>query len=216
MIRARHYPLQLANLMMRGLLPLFCPRLSLHWCRTLSFVAALLLLAGPDLCLAGERGLPVQEGILNFGKVDEHVYRGAQPDADGIRNLKRLGVKLIVNLRLPEDCWKEEPAEALANGIQYTNIPMSGVGRPSDQDVRRVISLLATASAPVFVHCQHGCDRTGTVIACYRIQHDGWPSELALREAERYGISGWEYSMKRYVMEFRRTSKPDLREAKSN
>jgi protein tyrosine phosphatase (PTP) superfamily phosphohydrolase (DUF442 family) len=181
-----------------------------------ALLLAILVLRVINICTAGERGLPAQEGILNFGKVDDHVYRGAQPDADGIKSLKRLGVKLIVNLRMPGDCWKEEAAEALANGIQYTNIPMSGVGRPNDEDVRRVLDLLKTFSTTVFVHCQHGCDRTGTVIACYRIQHDGWPNELALREAERYGISKFEYPMIRYVVEFGRFSKPDSQEAKSH
>src|SRR5690348_18025214 len=75
---------------------------------------------------AQARGLPVQEGILNFGKISERLYRGAQPDSAGIQNLKRLGVKLIVNLRMPGDCWKNEAAEAAANGILYTNFPMSG------------------------------------------------------------------------------------------
>jgi len=161
-------------------------------------------------CEAGERGLPVQEGILNFGKIDDHVYRGAQPDATGIQNLKRLGVKLIVNLRQPGDGWKEEAAEALAHGILYTNIPMSGVGRPKDETVRQVLAVFETPSAPIFVHCQFGCDRTGTVVACYRIQHYHWSSELALREAERYGISKYENQMRRYVIEFEKATKPEL------
>src|SRR5579859_386962 len=66
---------------------------------------------------ARARGLPVQEGILNFGKVSEHVYRGAQPDSDGIKHLQKLGVKLIVNLRMPPDGWKEEETEAVASGM---------------------------------------------------------------------------------------------------
>jgi protein tyrosine/serine phosphatase len=117
---------------------------------------------------------------------------------------------------MPGDGWKEEAAEALANGILYTNIPMSGFGTPKNDEVRRVLALFEAASTPVFIHCQHGCDRTGTIVACYRIQHDGWPSALALREAERYGISKFEYLMKRYVVEFGRALKPDLRVADSN
>ena len=175
-----------------------------------------LTLLAVNICEGGERGLPVQEGILNFGKVDEHLYRGAQPDAAGIQNLKKLGVKLIVNLRMPGDDWKEEATEALANGILYTNFPMSGIGRPNDEQVRQVLALFEKISTPIFVHCQHGCDRTGTVVACYRIQHDRWSSKLALEEAERYGISQWEYPMRRYVVEFKRTDKPDSQEARSN
>jgi protein tyrosine/serine phosphatase len=166
------------------------------------------------------RGLPAQEGILNFGKVSEHLYRGAQPDAEGIKSLKRLGVKLIVNLRMSGDLWNEEAAQAMANGILYTNFPMSGSGTPKDDQVRQILGLFDSFSDPIFVHCQHGCDRTGTIVACYRIQHDRWTTALALREAKRYGISRLEFLMKRYVTLFARSVKPDqhpdLREAKAN
>jgi protein tyrosine/serine phosphatase len=168
------------------------------------------------ICTAGERGLPAQFGILNFGKVDEHLYRGAQPDAAGIRNLKALGIKLIVNLRMPGDDWPVEAAEALANGILYTNIPMSGVGRPKDEQVRQALAILETLSMPTFVHCQHGCDRTGTVVACYRIQHDHWSGEAALKEAERYGISKFEVAMKQYILAFGQSTKPESKETPSH
>ena len=189
------------------------------------FIGSLLtsLLTALMVCLAWNghaRGLPAQEGILNFGKISEHLYRGAQPDADGLKNLKRLGVKLIVNLRMPGDGWKEEAAEATANGILYTNFPMSGTTAPSDEQVKQILALFEKFSDPIFVHCQHGCDRTGMIVACYRIQHDHWTSELALQEARHYGISSMEFLMKRYVNLFARSVKPDqhpdLREAKAN
>jgi protein tyrosine/serine phosphatase len=148
--------------------------------------------------------LPVSEGILNFGKISERVYRGAQPDNDGLEHLKKLGVKLVINLREPGDSWKDEAAAVLACGIAYTNFPMNGFSRPKDEQVRQVLALLESFPGPVFVHCQHGCDRTGTIIACYRIQHDRWSGELAMREAERYGISRFEYLLRRYVHEFAR------------
>jgi len=150
------------------------------------------------------RGLPVTEGILNFGKVSERLYRGAQPDGEGLEHLKKLGVKLIINLREPGDDWKDEAAAASACGILYTNFPMNGFSRPKDEQVRQILGLLESFSGPVFVHCQHGCDRTGTIVACYRIQHDRWSVELAMREAERYGISRFEYLLRRYVHEFAR------------
>jgi len=54
------------------------------------------------------------------------------------------------------------------------------------------------------------------VVACYRIQHYHWSSELALREAERYGISKYEDPMRRYVIEFGKATKPDLSEVRPN
>lgn len=170
------------------------------------FACALLagLLAGLQvLCSqAAPRGLPAQEGILNFGKVSERLYRGAQPDATGLKNLQRLGIRMVVDLRLPDKHSQAESAAAQANGLTYTNIPLSGLGRPADEQVRKVLALIANGPGPVFVHCEHGCDRTGTIIACYRLQHDRWSSEAALEEAARYGLSKLERGMKRYILDF--------------
>jgi tyrosine-protein phosphatase SIW14 len=148
------------------------------------------------------RGLPPQESIGNFGKIDERLYRGAQPDASGLKSLKRLGVKTIINLRMANDVWQAEETEAQANGITYINLPMRGLGRPTDEQVRQALSMIDTLPAPIFIHCKHGCDRTGTVVACYRIAHDKWSGESALREAVQYGMSKLERGMKQLITEF--------------
>jgi protein tyrosine/serine phosphatase len=103
---------------------------------------------------------------------------------------------------MTNDVWQAEETEAKANGIIYTNVPMSGVSRPTAEQVAKALALIETLPAPVFVHCQHGCDRTGTVIACYRIKHDQWTGQSALQEAEYYGISKFSLGMKKYIMEF--------------
>jgi protein tyrosine/serine phosphatase len=167
-------------------------------------IAGLTLIA--SACLAGPRGQPAQEGIANFGKVNEFLFRGAQPDPAGIESLKRLGVKLIVNLRMTNEAWQGEAANARANGIAYTNVPMSGLGRPTAEQIKTVLSIIESSPGPVFVHCQHGCDRTGTIIACYRVRHDNWSSDEALREAARYGMSRLERGMKEFVAAFAKTA----------
>jgi protein tyrosine/serine phosphatase len=156
-----------------------------------------------SVCLAGQRGLPPQEGIANFGKVSDGLYRGAQPDTIGIQNLKRLGIKSIISLWSAGDAWKLEVFQADAHGIVHTNIPMSGVRRPKDKEVRHVLALIEKLPGPVFIHCHYGCDRTGTIVACYRIQHDRWSPQEALREAQRYGLSKLERGMKRYIASFK-------------
>jgi uncharacterized protein (TIGR01244 family) len=168
-----------------------------------SLVCLLLIVA---LSAAGERGLPPNEGIRNFGKVSDSLYRGAQPDATGIRNLARVGVKSIINLRMTSDVWQAEAAEALAGGITYTNVPLKGSGRPADAQVTTLLALIETLPAPVFVHCKHGCDRTGTIIACYRIRQGGWPNEAALEEARKYGLSKLEFGMIQYIRDFGRAA----------
>jgi protein tyrosine/serine phosphatase len=174
----------------------------------LSSLIASWLLASFGLASAQEARATVP-GITNFAKVNDLLYRGAQPKSDGIKSLARLGVRTIINLRMTNDVWSAEEAEARALGITYTNVPMSGIGRPTDQQVAKVLLIIETGTKPVFVHCQHGADRTGTIIACYRIQHDKWPSKQALQEAKKYGMSPLEIGMKRYVVDFGKSHKSE-------
>jgi tyrosine-protein phosphatase SIW14 len=182
--------------------------------RGLGSLLGLSLIIGTANNPAFGRGLPAQNSILNFGQVNEGLYRGAQPDEAAIQSLKRLGVKVIIDLRMADDTWKKEAIEAQANGIIYTNVPLRGASRPVEDQVAKALAIIQTAPGPVFVHCQHGCDRTGTVIACYRIQHDGWSGEAALAEARRYGMSKLERGMRAYVVDFSRKPKSTPLKAK--
>jgi len=112
---------------------------------------------------------------------------------------------------MPGEVWKQEDADALARGIFYTNVPLPGFSRPADAQMQKLLGMLDTLPGPIFVHCQHGCDRTGTLIACYRIRHAQWPSNKALKEAKHYGISILEQGMLRYVRDFDRSTKVALR-----
>lgn len=174
--------------------------------KPLLVMAPISLLLTLTFCFAGPRGLPPAEGILNFGRINDGLYRGAQPDEIGIKNLKHLGIKMIINLRMPKEASKVEPAQAEANGIIYTNVPLTGLGRPTDSQISKILSLIESSPSPVFIHCEHGCDRTGTIIACYRIKHNQWTSASALQEADEYGMSKLERGMRRYIMSFARST----------
>src|SRR5258705_5296334 len=117
-----------------------------YFSKTLLFLA--LFLQGHSVSTAHARGLPAQEGIVNFAKVSELIYRGAQPDAVGIQNLQRLGIKTIVDLRMPGDVWKAEDSEARAHGILHTNLPLHGFGRPADEQIKQILSLIETVPGP--------------------------------------------------------------------
>ena len=153
-------------------------------------------------CGSLSRGMPAADGIRNFGRVDHTLLRGAQPDEPAMASLQRLGVRTIINLRLPDDTWPGEEASARAHGLGYVSEPLPGLSAPDDAQVAQVLALIASSPPPIFIHCEHGSDRTGTIIACYRMQHDGWPLERAFAEAKLHGFSPFQIGMRRYIRAF--------------
>lgn len=174
-------------------------------------VGALLLLI---TAASAPARLSTDEALPNFHKVNENLYRGAQPRTGGIKRLKELGVKTIINLRGADEGTRAEEAEARASGLNYFNVPLPGLSRPSDEQVEKVLNLINDSQNwPVFVHCNHGRDRTGTIIACYRISHDGWKLDEAMKEAKRYGLSRIQVGMKDYIKDYARRLRNENKKA---
>jgi len=163
---------------------------------------ALLILGFAGLTVAGCRavaGRGGESGPPNFGAVTPAFFRGAQPRAADLEMLRRLGVRTVINLRETADIWPGEESEVRALGMDYVAVPLQGLGAPTDAQVAQVLNLIENGPAPVFVHCEHGSDRTGTIVACFRIKTDGWSAERALAEAKTYGLSVFQIGMRRYV-----------------
>ena len=162
--------------------------------------AALLLGSGLSFAQTAPDGVP------NFHKVSIQVYRGAQPTDQGLLNLAKLGIKTVIDLREADAHTLAEKKVVEAAGMRFINIPMRGLGAPTAEQLSRVLTLFNDESAgPVFVHCRRGADRTGTVVACYRIAHDHWDNRAALQEARSFGMSWMERGMQNYVLRY----KPD-------
>lgn len=142
-------------------------------------------------------------GVGNFHRVSERLYRGAQPTARGFHSLADLGIKTVIDVREPGKRARWEKKLVESAGMEYVNIPLSGILAPPPEKVQEILALLENpASGPVFLHCKRGSDRTGTLVACYRIAHDGWENRRALREARSLGMRWFEFSMKHYVMNY--------------
>ena len=117
-------------------------------------------------------------GVSNLYRVSDALYRGDQPSHLGMENLKKLGLKTILNLR----SFHSDRDEIGGTGLAYEHIFMKA-WHPEEEDAVRFLKIVTDPKrAPVLVHCQHGADRTGTMIAVYRIAVQGWSKVEAIRE----------------------------------
>ena len=109
-------------------------------------------------------------GVENFGQVTNVLYRGAQPTAAGFTELQKMGVSIIVNFRDERDERAAEKHQVESLGLKYVEIPWSGSDDPSNAQVVQFLNLVRdNPQAKIFVHCKRGADRTGTMVAAYRI-----------------------------------------------
>ena len=176
--------------------------------------ASLLVLAVMVTVSAAQSGLHYKE-LPNFRKVQDHLYRGAQPLAGGLKKLSEIGVKTVINLRGEDDLTRAEETEAKALGLRYYGVPMPGLSRPSDAQVKKVMAIIDDPENwPVFIHCKHGADRTGTIIACYRIAKEGWTDDRAIAEARQCGMSWMEFGMRNYISDYARQSLEEAKQVK--
>jgi tyrosine-protein phosphatase SIW14 len=146
-----------------------------------------------------------QDPLPNFNLVNDQILRGGQPTDDGFKKLAERGVKTVVDLRwIDEHSIPHEKQIVEGSGMRFVSIPMKGIGAPTQEQVSRALSVLEdSGNWPVFVHCRRGSDRTGTVLACYRISHDHWKNRDALEEAKTYGLSGFERAMRGFIEHFK-------------
>ena len=149
--------------------------------------------------------------IDNFGKVDDHYYRGGQPDRREYEELSRLGVKTVIDLQA--DGHEREKSLVEHAGMAYYKIPLTTQERPSDAAVKTFLSLVDDpARQPVYVHCAGGQHRTGVMTAVYRMTNDGWTPDQAFAEMKKFqfGVDFLHPEFKKFVYEFRPGAKPSV------
>ncbi len=126
--------------------------------------------------------------LPNFHAVTPVLLRGAAPTPQGLETLQKMGVKTVIDLRIAPKTVAKERAQLGRMGVHFINLPMSGEP-PTEAQIQTFLQTIADpAQQPVFVHCQHGADRTGTMIGIYREHVVGWPYDRTYKEMRKYGF----------------------------
>ena len=158
--------------------------------KTTSCRYALLLILTTSLIVAAEQvrdqrwAVPLKmAGVENLHQVDEGLYRSAQATAEGFKNLQAHGVRVVLSLRSSHD----DRTLAGDTELELLRLPMAA-WFIKDADIIAALKIMRQRDKPLLVHCWHGADRTGAVIAAYRIVCQNWTAEEAIREMREGGF----------------------------
>ena len=132
------------------------------------------------------RNKSIRKNLPNFGEATTTLYRGGQPSKEGFRTLAKMGVNIVVDLRGSRDSERKIVTRL---GMQYVAMSWQ-CSFPKDKTFAQFLTLLRqNPGKKVFVHCRLGDDRTGMMIASYRMAREGWSAEKAEKEMEKFGFS---------------------------
>lgn len=136
-------------------------------------------------------------GNDNLYKVSDSLYRSAKPTAEGFRELEILGIKSVINLRT----HKSDDKLLEGTDLKYYHIPMKP-SKPLTEDVVKFLKIVNNPeNLPALVHCRQGSDRTGTMVAAYRIVIQDWNKQDALDEMTKgpFGFHHFWYKLPKFI-----------------
>jgi protein tyrosine/serine phosphatase len=122
------------------------------------------------------------------------LYRSGQLLPEQLRAaVERYGIRTVISFQYPGDIVESERATARALGIDFMNLPMTGDGFGKESQFREVLKATDDPDRrPVLVHCARGTCRTGSAVALYRFERDGWTIDDVSAEMKRQSYrDGW-------------------------
>lgn len=158
------------------------------------------------------------EDVCNFHQVDTQLYRGGRPRPSAYPKLVGIGIRTIVNLEEQEFGEVEKAAIdelnlglAPDNQIRYISIPIGPVeieeAGVSHERVRELFGKFQDAKKPIFLHCYHGKDRTGAIVALYRLLMNQKSLPEAYEEAFHYRFSKRDHGLSRTIDRYQSAKK---------
>ena len=156
-----------------------------------------------------EKSAEVQVSLPLFRRLGDDYMRGSEPARGGLNVLTRMGVKTILDLRSDYDYTDDIKVAAERLGFIYRRLPLSVWNPPTDKEANEFVRLVTNSDeGPYFVFCSDGIHRTGEMSAIYRIIHDKWSIEQALKEMDEAGFSPYYYNLRNYVWTYARKFQP--------
>ncbi|MBC7474735.1 MAG: tyrosine-protein phosphatase [Candidatus Sericytochromatia bacterium] len=142
---------------------------------------------------------PSINNIYRFGKVTDKLYRGGLPTDSDLQALKTFGIKTVISFRGLGD--PTEPAQVAQEkivveklGMKFLNVQVPFDKSISDPTIKTFFNdVNSVKNQPLYVHCKGGRDRTGTMIALYRIKYNGYKPEQAIEEMKQYTFNPADY-----------------------
>ena len=124
-------------------------------------------------------------GLNNLYQVDDGIFRSEQPNNQAFANLEKYGITEVVNLRY----WHSDNKKA--GKLILHRVPMRA-GKIKEDNVVQVLKIIKNRKGNILIHCKHGADRTGLIIAMYRIVFQNWTKEQAIEEMTKgnFGFHG--------------------------
>jgi tyrosine-protein phosphatase SIW14 len=187
----------------RFLPPRFALALALTVCVSPCF-AQTPSVSAPDSAVAAPAPeyIAAPHGISNFAEVSPTLFRGAQPSKESYAELKKLGISTIVSFRDEQDNNAREQAAVEAQGMRFVSIPWNAHINPTDVQMAAFFQVLREhPDQKIYVHCARGADRTGVMVAAYRVALENWTPDKALQEMYEHHF--WVHvfpNLKAYVM----------------
>lgn len=168
----------------------------------------LLALPGNSRAQDASAGTPAQKliiaGLPNSACITHTLCRGGQPRREGYAELKKLGIEIVVDFRTENGEIKNEQGHVESLGMRFVSLPWSSWHDPRRDEIISFFSLLReNPGKKIFVHCEYGADRTGLMIALYRVVTEHWTPDQAVAEMKMFNFHSFLYShLAKYVRGF--------------
>jgi hypothetical protein len=163
-------------------------------------IFALIALCG---CRTPDR--PVINGVPSLAPVvmNKGIWRGGQFNSEGVEWLKYSQINRRLKLNTNKE-GRDGFVKADNMTVRYSPITIwqqFGLVAIPPQQIEDDITFMAAGQC--FVGCEHGEDRTGLVVACYRVRFQGWPKKLAWKEAKLRGYHRWMIGLNAFWWNFK-------------